>query len=135
MADFRARLETWIRKSELEWVAEQGVVQKAIGLLPFVDDLWIKCGRLGVVRVHLAVPTSRDQEGLRYTLPDGRILRVKHFLPLTIRGEQVVSTTGAGDTLVGGLVAGLLSGEEESVWVSRALERVKKTMMSHRAVG
>jgi len=114
-------------------MAEQGVIQKAIGLLPFVEDLWIKCGSLGVVRVHITSDKGGPGE-LRHSLPNGRVLRVKHFSPLTIKEEEVVSTTGAGDTLVGGLVAGLLSGEDEEVWVERALERVKRTMMSHRAV-
>jgi pseudouridine-5'-phosphate glycosidase/pseudouridine kinase len=114
-------------------MAEQGVIQKAVGLLPFVEDLWIKCGSRGVVRVHITSAGSGEGD-LRHPLPDGRVLRVKHFPPLEIREEEVVSTTGAGDTLVGGLVAGLLSGEAEVVWVGRALERVKRTMMSHRAV-
>jgi pseudouridine-5'-phosphate glycosidase/pseudouridine kinase len=89
---------------------------------------------LGVVRVHL---TSSEGEGgdLRHALPDGRVLRVRHFPPLQIKEDEIVSTTGAGDTLVGSLVAGLLSGDKEEVWVGRALERVKRTMMSHRAVG
>jgi pseudouridine-5'-phosphate glycosidase/pseudouridine kinase len=133
LADFRSKLETWTRKDRT-WIAEQGVIQKAIGLLPFVEDLWIKCGSLGVIRIHLT-STEGGNGDLRHPLPDGRVLRVKHFPPLQIKEDEVVSTTGAGDTLVGGLVAGLLSGEKEEVWVNKALERVKKTMMSHRAVG
>jgi pseudouridine-5'-phosphate glycosidase/pseudouridine kinase len=135
LADFRAKLETWTAKSKGRgWIAEQGVIQKAVGLLPFVEDLWIKCGSLGVVRVHL---TSSEGGGgdLRHALPDGRVLRVRHFTPLQIKEDEIVSTTGAGDTLVGSLVAGLLSGDKEEDWVGRALERVKRTMMSHRAVG
>jgi pseudouridine-5'-phosphate glycosidase/pseudouridine kinase len=133
LADFRTKLEAWTRKDRT-WIAEQGVIQKAISLLPFVEDLWIKCGSLGVIRIHLST-TEGGSGDLRHPLPDGRALRVKHFPPLQIKEDEVVSTTGAGDTLVGGLVAGLLSGEKEEVWVGRALERVKKTMMSHRAVG
>jgi pseudouridine-5'-phosphate glycosidase/pseudouridine kinase len=133
LADFRSKLETWARKDRA-WIADQGVIQKAVGLLPFVQDLWIKCGSLGVIRIHLT-STEGGSGDLRHSLPDGRVLRVKHFPPLQIKEDEVVSTTGAGDTLVGGLVAGLLSGEKEEVWVGRALERVKKTMMSHRAVG
>lgn len=79
--------------------------------------------------------TEGGSGDLRHPLPDGRVLRVKHFPPLQIKEDEVVSTTGAGDTLVGGLVAGLLSGEKEEIWVGKALEKVKKTMMSHRAVG
>jgi pseudouridine-5'-phosphate glycosidase/pseudouridine kinase len=131
LADFRSKLEAWTRKGDRGWIAEQGVVQKAIGLLPFVEDLWIKCGRSGVIRVHL---TREDAGDLRHGIPDGRVLRIRHFPPMEIGSEEVVSTTGAGDTLVGGLVAGLLSEEKEEVWVERALERVKRTMMSHRAV-
>ena len=126
-------MEAWTRKDRT-WIAEQGVIQKAVALLPFVEDLWIKSGSLGVVRIHLTSIEGASGD-LRHHLPDGRVLRVKHFPPLQIREDEVVSTTGAGDTLVGGLVAGLLSDEKEEVWVGRALERVKKTMMSHKAVG
>jgi len=142
LGDFRAKLDSWTNKEGRGWMRDQGVVQKAIGVLPFVGNLWIKCGSLGLVHVHLVSSGHTREMGgkgegeLRHSLPDGRTLRVKHYPPLEIRGDEIVSTTGAGDTLVGGLVAGLMGKEgKEEVWVGRALERVVRTMKSHRAVG
>ncbi|EIW69105.1 hypothetical protein TREMEDRAFT_68967 [Tremella mesenterica DSM 1558] len=62
-------------------------------------------------------------------------LMIHHHPPPHISQSQIVSTTGAGDTLVGGIIAGLLSGEKEEEWMNRAVERVGKTMRSRRAVG
>lgn len=94
----------------------------------------MKCGSRGLI--HISIRDSAGREGgLVHPLPDGRYLVVVHYEPLMIPEGEVVSTTGAGDTLVGGLVAGLLSGEKEDTWVARAMERVGRTMRSHRAVG
>jgi pseudouridine-5'-phosphate glycosidase/pseudouridine kinase len=63
-------------------------------------------------------------------------LIVTHFPAIRIPENEIVSTTGAGDTLVGGLVAGLVNGQgEPKVWVQKALQRVERTMRSRRAVG
>ncbi|RXK41433.1 hypothetical protein M231_01339 [Tremella mesenterica] len=62
-------------------------------------------------------------------------LIIHHHPPPHISQSQIVSTTGAGDTLVGGIIAGLLSGEKEEEWMNKAVERVGKTMRSRRAVG
>jgi pseudouridine-5'-phosphate glycosidase/pseudouridine kinase len=147
LADFRAKVDSWTSRDggKRAWMINEGVVQKAIGVLPFVENLWVKCGSLGLVRVHILPKgsgLSKDTRGegeLRHDLPDGRILRIRHYSSPEIKADEVVSTTGAGDTLVGGLVAGLVGsvgkGEKEEVWVERALERVVRTMKSHRAVG
>ena len=145
---FRAKLEAFTRNHGRGWIAELGVVQQAVGLLPYTRNLWIKCGKKGLVHVGItsyppatstATSTttgSGSGKGLVHALPgDLGYLVIRHHQALEIKDEEVVSTTGAGDTLVGGLVAGLLSGEEEEVWVKRALEQVGRTMRSHRAVG
>lgn len=144
LGDFRAKLETWTNRADANrgWIAERGVVQQAIGLLPFTRNLWIKCGNRGLIHIHvserLAAGQNREGATLIHRLP-GQLghLMIRHYAPLHIKEEDVVSTTGAGDTLVGGLVAGLLdeSGEKEEVWVQTALERVGRTMRSQRAVG
>jgi pseudouridine-5'-phosphate glycosidase/pseudouridine kinase len=67
---------------------------------------------------------------------DGKYLVLTHYPALKIDEKEIISTTGAGDTLVGGLVAGLVDGgKDEAGWVGRALERVGKTIRSNRAVG
>lgn len=67
----------------------------------------------------------------------GKYLAFTHYTPPVIRPEEIISTTGAGDTLAGGLVAGLVGGksEPEEVWVRRALDRVGRSLRSRRAVG
>jgi pseudouridine-5'-phosphate glycosidase/pseudouridine kinase len=74
---------------------------------------------------------SQKLEGVH----EGKFLALTHYPAVEVPEGEVVSTTGAGDTLVGGLVAGLLSREEETVLVQRAMERVTRTLRSRRAVG
>ena len=142
-------MEAWTRNLGREWIGEMGVVQMAITLLPYVGNMWIKCGSKGMVRLGISplppsfnsstLPTSttsKKNRGLVHALPeDMGYLIIHHYEALRIPEEEVVSTTGAGDTLVGGLVAGLLSGQPEVVWVGKALEQVGRTMRSDRAVG
>lgn len=135
-SDFRAKLDAWTRNKGRSWIAERGVVQQSLGLLPYVREVWVKCGKRGLVHLSIRARPETVTGGLVHSLPaDMGYLVVKHHEALEIEDDQVVSTTGAGDTLAGGLVAGLLSGEKEEVFVRRALERVGRTMRSHRAVG
>lgn len=64
----------------------------------------------------------------------GKSLIIAHYPAPTIREDEIVSTTGAGDSLVGGLVAGLVKGLEEAEMVGEALDRVGKSLRSRRAV-
>jgi pseudouridine-5'-phosphate glycosidase/pseudouridine kinase len=80
-------------------------------------------------------PASSDISQRLEGMHEGKYLALTHYPAVEVPEGEVVSTTGAGDTLVGGLVAGLLSREEETVWVQRAMERVTRTLRSRRAVG
>ncbi|MGG6495973.1 UNVERIFIED_CONTAM: hypothetical protein NY603_23935, partial [Bacteroidetes bacterium 56_B9] len=50
-ADYRARLDAFLQSAKLDWLREEGIVQKATGLLPYFGNMWIKSGARGVVRV------------------------------------------------------------------------------------
>lgn len=64
----------------------------------------------------------------------GTSLIIAHYPAPVIRPDELISTTGAGDSLVGGLVAGLTRGLGEEDMLSRALDRVGKSLRSRRAV-
>ncbi|WVF66842.1 hypothetical protein IAT40_001584 [Kwoniella sp. CBS 6097] len=138
------------------WMKDEGVVQKMIGCLPFIDSFWLKASHRGLLHLHTSPakpPTSSangtsDGQSIYQKLDgihQGKYLVLTHYPAPKIDPGEIVSTTGAGDTLVGGLVAGLVGsrstssgnggGENEQVWVERALDRVKSSLMSRRAVG
>ncbi|KAI9632359.1 Indigoidine synthase A like protein-domain-containing protein [Dioszegia hungarica] len=146
-SDWRARLEAFGRKEGMSWVVQEGIVQQAVGVLPFVQSLWIKAGQRGVIHLRIATsPAERGGEGSSSTSAsishklDGahqrKYLVLSHHSAPVIKPEEVISTTGAGDTLVGGLVAGLVDGKgSEEEWVRRALDGVGRSLRSKRAVG
>jgi pseudouridine-5'-phosphate glycosidase/pseudouridine kinase len=120
-SDFRAKLDAYTKDKTRAWLRDEGVVQKAIACLPFVSSFWIKSGSRGLVHIGLSEtplaqpPTnassaigSTRSHGISHKI-DQRYLNIAHYPAKTIPLEEVVSTTGAGDTLAGGLVAGLIS--------------------------
>ncbi|WVR04017.1 hypothetical protein IAU60_001016 [Kwoniella sp. DSM 27419] len=125
------------------WLSTQGVIQKMVACLPYVGSFWVKASSRGLL--HLRVtdrPASRT--GVKSSsisqplegLHQGKYLVLTHHQPPEIKADEIVSTTGAGDTLAGGLVAGLVDGGAvEDEWVRRALDNVRKSLMSRRAVG
>ena len=134
---------TYSQWTTLGWLTELGVVQQAVSLLPFVENLWIKAGPLGLVHVGI-VPLSSGAgargSGLAYALGgvhEGKQLVVRRYPAPVITEDEIVSTTGAGDTLVGGLIAGLVGdvGVSPEVWIKAAMDGVGRTMRSRRAVG
>lgn len=140
-SEWRAKVDALSHRPGLglEWITREGIVQKAVGCLPWITSLWIKAGRRGLL--HLRITTVKPEpvsSGISQKLEvvhEGKYLALTHYPAVEVPEGEVVSTTGAGDTLVGGLVAGLLSSDEEAVWVQRALERVTRTLRSRRAVG
>ncbi|WVQ83589.1 hypothetical protein IAT38_005730 [Cryptococcus sp. DSM 104549] len=143
--EWRGKVESFIgTDSGRGWMREEGVIQKMVASLPYVGSFWVKASHRGLLHLrltpHLPPPPTpglpRDSISLPLSGPHaGKHLVLTHYPAPTIKAEEVVSTTGAGDTLVGGLVAGLVSGGEEREWVGRALERVGRSLRSRRAVG
>lgn len=91
-------------------------------LLIHVDNLWVKCGARGTYHIY------RDS--------NSRITS-RHLPPGSVLPSDIVSTTGAGDTLSGGLVAALVAeeGRFTSAWEERVMSQVVRTLKSPRAVG
>ncbi|ODN80730.1 hypothetical protein L202_02891 [Cryptococcus amylolentus CBS 6039] len=140
-ATWRSKAETFTNKKGREWIRQEGVVQKMVACLPYVQNFWVKAGHRGLLHLRLtSTPPSSSADSIVHKLGqqhEGSYLALTVYSPPTIKPEEIVSTTGAGDTLVGGLVAGLVgqNGEAEEVWVERALDRVGRSLRSQRAVG
>lgn len=136
--DWRAKMEAFTNYPERNWIRNEGVVQKMVACLPYVGSFWLKASYRGLL--HLRISTTppfaeRDPIFQQLPPPHAGYLSLTHYPAIPISENEIVSTTGAGDTLVGGIVAGLASGGEEKEWVGKALERVGRTMRSRRAVG
>ena len=122
--EFRLSLEQLARQasgssggSTLSFLVDQGVAQMAIHLLPFFQHLVIKCGDLGVLlamRFPADIPTAwageRSDVRCRQIVAHGKaeIIVIKHYPVHMIDPESVVSVTGAGDSLVGAILAALM---------------------------
>jgi pseudouridine-5'-phosphate glycosidase/pseudouridine kinase len=105
----------------LGFLVENGVAQMAINLLPFFHHLVIKCGDLGVVVVmqltgddaaQSSWSTESTNHHARYVVShsstSGDIVVLQHFPALRLPSDALVNTTGAGDSLVGALLASLV---------------------------
>ncbi|KAJ7487551.1 indigoidine synthase A-like protein [Mycena galericulata] len=100
----------------LAFLVEQGVAQMAVALTPFFRHTFIKCGERGVLAViRLSGEEAQTSEWVhersnpsrQYIVAhgdSGEIL-VLHFFPP--HPTTVVSSTGAGDSFVGALLASL----------------------------
>jgi len=85
----------------------------ALDLLPFFDNLVIKCGSQGVLTVFRtsADAWKTESDNVRTVIGNSNLSKdtvvVKHYPPL-ILDRSPVCDTGAGDSLVGVLLAELL---------------------------
>ena len=136
-SDFSAAIEKYTSIPERQWLREHGVVQKVISCLPFAESFWIKAGDKGVVHIHTSVNRPDHPLGSLVVRAGGKWLSVVHYPALDIPTHEIVSTTGAGDTLVGSLAAGLISLDKhtsERDMVLDAMERAGQSIRSRRAV-
>lgn len=102
-------------KGTLAFLLKDGISQMALGLLSFFRHLIIKCGGRGVLLVSRMQDSKEWQSmpSLRQVVTlgrDGRCLVVRHFPPLPV--EKHCNDTGAGDTFVGAILAGLVVNPE-----------------------
>lgn len=125
---FRTELDLLAKKAvseeivdlgSLAFLVDQGIVQMAINLLPFFQHLVVKCGELGVVVVmrlrnadaNAWLTERNDPQGRRvvaHSQASALTVVVQHFPPLPTPRSMSVNTTGAGDSLVGALLAMLI---------------------------
>ncbi|KAJ9095686.1 hypothetical protein QFC21_005558 [Naganishia friedmannii] len=116
--DWRNVVEQFSRKSGQKWIGEEGVVQMMVSLLPWVENLWLKCGDKGIVYLGLQPFTTAKVRGsssprvvtksvreVSSTTEDGqgRQIVLAHSAVKSL--SSIISTTGAGDSFVGGLLS------------------------------
>jgi pseudouridylate synthase / pseudouridine kinase len=127
-SEFRTDLEQLARrnvsdesltKGTLSFLTEKGVAQMAINLLPLFQNIVIKCGGLGLV-VALRISgrditrsgwaKERSNAYGRYIVAHGKgeLLVLQHFAPHVVEKGSIVNVTGAGDSLVGSILASLI---------------------------
>jgi len=107
-------------KGSLGFLVNDGIAQMAITLLPFFQHLVIKCGERGVVVVmripgeaarHSSWLGERSSREKRCIIAKGSksgdIVVLKHYPAIEIKEEEIINVTGAGDSLVGTLCAGI----------------------------
>ncbi|KAG8716257.1 hypothetical protein FRC08_009710, partial [Ceratobasidium sp. 394] len=104
-------------RGEMLFLLNDGIIQMATQLLPFIKHFVIKCGSKGVVHVsHVtdkegAVNWISEGSQPKYhqivsRASDGSVLVVRHFPAYVLpEGLPTINVTGAGDTLVGALLA------------------------------
>lgn len=131
-AEWRGAVDALARRAG-PWIAADGVASRMVQCLPWVGGFWLKAGSRGMLRLSLGAEGG-GAGSVTHRTPDGRVLTLTHYPPPVIAADEVVSTTGAGDTLVGGIVAGLVSGAPEAEFVAAATERVGRTLRSPLAV-
>jgi pseudouridine-5'-phosphate glycosidase/pseudouridine kinase len=158
---FRAKVEAFTNDKRMTWMRDQGVIPKAIACLPFVQTFWIKCGHRGLISIAISPrsfvtepesSTMSFRHKLDGSVSTGQYLNICHYpARKRLEADEVVSTTGAGDTVSGSLVAGLClaevqesstsyksdSSDQEDVgkFVKVAMERAERSIRSRRAVG
>ncbi len=104
----------------LGFITEKGIAQMTINLLPFFQHIILKCGQRGVLLVFRTAldgvgSTSWTQETTNLKQrqviahgKDGSAVVLKHYPAEALAQEELVNVTGAGDTLVGSLLASLV---------------------------
>ncbi|KAH9824893.1 hypothetical protein DFH28DRAFT_9481 [Melampsora americana] len=139
------KFRTEVKRQLPCWVTDLGIMQMAIKLLPLIKVLVIKKDRDGVVLIG------------RFRLGDGQVQRdippgwvrssggvmIKHFpAPIIDRNDGgAFNVTGAGDTLAGAILTGLVNGfrlDEADDWdelLTIAQRAALKTLKSNDAVG
>lgn len=143
-SEWRRGVELWAERSGATWILDRGAVTKMVACLPWVGSFWLKQGPGGLVR--LGFQSDQDPKSTRPTvshdipvprMPDGswcQTLTLTYYAPPVIAPEEIVNTTGAGDTLAGALIAGIAMGKPEDECVELAIAAVGRTLRSHKAV-
>ena len=107
-------------KGTLSFLLDDGVAQMALNLLPFFQHLVLKAGDKGLFTIFRVSPTTAQRSGWAYEQSnvrarqvlargrDGGLVILKHHPAILLTPDEVVSVTGAGDTLVGSTLASLV---------------------------
>ncbi|RDX55774.1 indigoidine synthase A-like protein [Lentinus brumalis] len=129
-SEFRTDLEQLARRSAVEdepaatgnltFLVDNGIAQMAINLLPFFQHLIIKCGERGLITAfrisgeHARTSAWATQSSnvfarqiVARSSSGSSVVVLKHFPPIRVPEEKIVNVTGAGDSLVGSMLATL----------------------------
>ena len=114
---FRHHVETRLP----EWVRSEGVLQSALRLLPLVNGLFVKAGSRGLLvvlrvrREDLAEFVNVAKQGNSTVIAVGSEggLVVRYYEALKL--DKTASVVGGGDSLLGGLLAGIAKGLQPSI--------------------
>ncbi|KAH9858112.1 indigoidine synthase A-like protein [Lenzites betulinus] len=129
-SEFRMDLDLLARRSvfddegastnNLSFLVENGIAQMAINLLPFFQHLIIKCGDRGLIvafrisgekAASSAWATHSTNIFARQIVAQSKsghsVVVLKHFPPVQVSDDEIVNVTGAGDSLVGSILASL----------------------------
>jgi pseudouridylate synthase / pseudouridine kinase len=124
-SEFRMGLEHLARRDAsedgscgtLSFITENGIAQMGINLLPFFQHIVLKCGNRGVLVIFRSNPNGSawTQEGtnlkerqLVAAGKDGSAVVIKHYPAMALPQDDIINVTGAGDSLVGSLLASLV---------------------------
>jgi pseudouridine-5'-phosphate glycosidase/pseudouridine kinase len=145
-------------ESTLSYLRQEGIFTMAVQLLPYISTLIVKLGSHGMLTLEGAlisliglgvllvqdVPAHskwRDERGLRIvtTTSGTKTIAIQHFPAM--EGIKVVNVTGAGDSLVGTLLANLVvdldlfeDPEKTRKAINRAQQAAALTLQSSQAV-
>lgn len=123
-------------KGTLGFLTEQGTAQMAVHLLPFFQHIWIKCGTYGAIAAMQILAKDAPRSGFARAKTDlakrtivahglgGEILVLQHFPSSHV--EALVNVTGAGDTFVGAMLAGIAH-DGSAIYDPEGLESVVNT--------
>ncbi|KAK9452887.1 Indigoidine synthase A like protein-domain-containing protein [Dipodascopsis uninucleata] len=114
---YRNAISTLAARSKVDILADKGLVQQAVHLLPYVPNIFVKLGQHGVLTVQLVKSQKIDLSASSLSSSDNVVVWrgngaysvvIKHH-PSHILETGVVSVTGAGDSFVGVVLAELVA--------------------------
>ncbi|CAG8432971.1 11032_t:CDS:10 [Diversispora eburnea] len=134
----------------LQKLKDSGVFSKATQLLPYIPSIIIKLGRDGVLLIQNCEDIDnikrdndfdRKKKIFEIIVPrnEGKCkggIRYKYFKPFPLEPYKIINVTGAGDSFVGTLIAGLtLYGESKIDKIIDAAQQIAcMTLQSYEAV-
>ena len=104
-------------KGTLGFLLDNGIAQMAVNLLPFFQHLVLKAGDKGLFTVFRIPGAAAERSAWVYEQSnvrqrqvvahgrDGGVVVLKHYPAIVLAPTDVVNVTGAGDSLVGAVLA------------------------------
>lgn len=131
----------------LDFILERGVAQMAVNLLPFFQHIFLKCGSRGLLAVFQIPPGSsgslwrQEQSNMKQRQAvahgkNGSVVVIKHYPAVAIAQDELLNVTGAGDSLVGSILASLVQNpkifDESPVALDKLVAQAQTVSLTHR---